>query len=354
MPTTEPARSPSILIAESNVHLLEALPDVVRLSVPRARLDVCSSHDQVLRKLKEWEYDTVISNVRLTDANGSFLKRHAVFKPYVPLVLTAGASDKEPAAQALEQGAFDVIVNPLQPEQAATTIRLALWHCRLLRLIHSKERMMEKYRQHMMAFPRDEKHALSLKGTLSTIQSTLSAVMKSVDLMNKPDSSSAVVSEIEAQVRAQALERLNALCKEAAKDVDAHPPSPATVLMIDDSSTDLLYWTARLRDVAPYYSVFHAASVHEGLSLCQSRKIDCVVLDLDMEESSGFEALVSLVPDRARPTMPVVILTRLPSRMLHDLAREHGARACLVKQKATARDLSECIQKAIADIATLR
>src|SRR5215208_5139561 len=204
MEATEPARSPSVLIAESNPRLLEALPDVVRLSVPRAHLDVCSSHDQMLRKVKEWEYDTVISNVHLTDANGLFLKRHTFFKPYVPLVLTAGAWDKEPAAQALQQGAFDLIVNPLQAEQAATTIRLALWHSRLLRLIHSKERMMEKYRQHMMAFPGDEKHALSLKGTLSTIQSTLSAVMKSVDLMDRPDSSSAVVSEIEAQVRAQA------------------------------------------------------------------------------------------------------------------------------------------------------
>jgi hypothetical protein len=34
------------------------------------------------------------------------------------------------------------------------------------------------------------------------------------------------------------------------------------------------------------------------------QEVDWVVLDLDMDDSSGFEVLVHLVPDRKRPRLP--------------------------------------------------
>lgn len=80
-------------------------------------------------------------------------------------------------------------------------------------------------------------------------------------------------------------------------------------------------------------------------------KVDCVVLDLDMDDSSGFEVLLHLIPDRKRPEIAVVVLTRLKNPILQETVLHHGAQACLVKQCTSAGDLDGAIQKAIVSVA---
>jgi len=346
MEATEPIRSSPILIAETNSHLRDTLSYVLRTGLPHVHVDVCGTQAQALQRLQELRYRTVVSSVHLTGADASFVKRNRAFQPDVPLIITAGAADKEPASRALDAGAFDLILDPLEPKQIVDTIRLALWHNQLLRLLQTKEKTVERYRQHMKAFPGDQGNTSRFEVSLRLMERTISAVGQSFDLVRKLEAAG-LVTQIEAQTRAHALERLSALCREGVRDIHARLQAGPTVLIIDDDPQDLTSWSAGLLDVSPGYAVLKAGTVQAGLDLCRSTKVDCVVLDLDMNDASGFEALVSLVPDRARPTIPVVILTRLASRTLHDLAREHGARACLVKHKATAKDLSECIQKTI-------
>jgi DNA-binding NarL/FixJ family response regulator len=81
--------------------------------------------------------------------------------------------------------------------------------------------------------------------------------------------------------------------------------------------------------------------------------MDCVVVDLDLRDGSGFEVLLDLVPDRHNPSIAVVVLTKLGYRSLHEMAVYHGANACLVKEHTTAQDLHMAIQKAIAAIPPL-
>jgi CheY-like chemotaxis protein len=120
-----------------------------------------------------------------------------------------------------------------------------------------------------------------------------------------------------------------------------------TVLMIDDNSEDLESWSKLLAESSSAYSILKAETVRAGVDLCVYQKIDCVVLDLDMDDSSGFEVLLHLIPDRKRPEIAVVVLTRLTNPTLHKTALHHGAQACLVKQWTSASDLDEAIQKAI-------
>ena len=124
-----------------------------------------------------------------------------------------------------------------------------------------------------------------------------------------------------------------------------------TVLMIDDNSEDLESWSKLLAESSSAYSILKAETVRAGVDLCVYQKIDCVVLDLDMDDSSGFEVLLHLIPDRKRPEIAVVVLTRLTNPTLHKTALHHGAQACLVKQWTSASDLDDAIQKAIASIA---
>jgi len=121
--------------------------------------------------------------------------------------------------------------------------------------------------------------------------------------------------------------------------------------MIDDNPEDLESWSKRLGESSSQYSILKAQTVRAALDLCQYQKVDCVVLDLDMELSSGFEVLLRLIPDHKRPKVAVVVLTRLRNANLHETALYQGAQACLVKHLTSARDLNEAIQKAIVSVA---
>ena len=127
--------------------------------------------------------------------------------------------------------------------------------------------------------------------------------------------------------------------------------SSATVLMIDDNAEDLKSWSKLLSESSAQYLILKAQTVRTGLDLYKSQKVDCVVLDLDMDDSSGFEVLLHLIPDRKLPGIAVVVLTRLRNPTLHQTVLHHGAQVCLVKQCTSARDLDDAIQKAIVSVA---
>jgi DNA-binding NarL/FixJ family response regulator len=71
-----------------------------------------------------------------------------------------------------------------------------------------------------------------------------------------------------------------------------------------------------------------------------------------MDDSSGFEVLLSLIPDRQRTEIAVVVLTRLTNPTLHETVLYHGAQACLVKRFTSARDLNDAVQTAIVSVAS--
>jgi CheY-like chemotaxis protein len=123
---------------------------------------------------------------------------------------------------------------------------------------------------------------------------------------------------------------------------------PTTVLFIDDNLADLDFWSKGLRECSPAYATLTATDIKSGLHLYKSRKVDCVILDLDLPNESGFEALFTLVPNRSKPSIAVVVLTKLPYPNLHDLVLHNGAFACLHKQHTCVIDLDKVIQNAIA------
>ena len=75
-------------------------------------------------------------------------------------------------------------------------------------------------------------------------------------------------------------------------------------------------------------------------------------MDLDLSASSGFQVLLDLVPDRRRPEIAVLILSRLSNPTLAKMALENGAQASLIKQNTSADALDEAIKKAVTSVAT--
>ena len=130
--------------------------------------------------------------------------------------------------------------------------------------------------------------------------------------------------------------------------------STCTILLIDDDRGHLQFWSAALRDCSPHYLVLEASCREEASRHTQLENVDCVVLDLDLPDSSGFSILFDLIPDRAQPQIAVVILTQLLSPNLQHMALHNGAQACLIKQQTSPRELNDAIRHAILAVAALQ
>jgi DNA-binding NarL/FixJ family response regulator len=123
-----------------------------------------------------------------------------------------------------------------------------------------------------------------------------------------------------------------------------------SVLIIDSNDTDRNYYADRLKEYSSQYIVHQAANGECGLAIYEAQSIDCVVLELELADMSGFEALVRLVPIARKPNVPVIVLTHLANHYLTELALKNGAFACLLKTGAPGDTLDRTIQKAISVI----
>ena len=125
-----------------------------------------------------------------------------------------------------------------------------------------------------------------------------------------------------------------------------------TILLIDDDKEDRTYWSNALRNSPYHYAVLEADSGESGFNLFREHAVDCVVIELDMPES-GFFTVVRLIPNRKRPNVPVVILTRLKQPALFELVKQSGAYACMVKHLCSAEELTLTIQQAMASVKSM-
>ena len=132
------------------------------------------------------------------------------------------------------------------------------------------------------------------------------------------------------------------------------PDLPTTrVLFIDGSANDRALYVSALQHSSPDYQIIEATDGQSGLAIYRSQKIDCVVLELDLPDQTGFEVLVRLNPIAKRPNVAVVALTRLPRRVIWDLAKQNGAYVCFFKPHTSSDDLDRAINRAIAFVGQL-
>lgn len=123
-----------------------------------------------------------------------------------------------------------------------------------------------------------------------------------------------------------------------------------TILLIDGNDDQRSYYAKRLRNTSPGYDVMEAATGRMGLEIYQSHPIDCVVVELDLPDISGFEVLLTLMPLARKPEVPVIILTRLTNPHLQKVSMQNGAQAYLRKPFTSGDHLEIAIFKAIAGV----
>jgi len=107
------------------------------------------------------------------------------------------------------------------------------------------------------------------------------------------------------------------------------------VLLIDSNDTERNYYADRLKQRSSEYVLHEAATGAEALQVFQVELIDCVILELDLTDMSGFEILIRLIPVSRKPEIAVVVLTHLSSRAIGELALKNGAFSCLYKNQTS-------------------
>jgi len=93
-----------------------------------------------------------------------------------------------------------------------------------------------------------------------------------------------------------------------------------SILLVDGNHKDREYYAHRLQISSPDCNIVQAATGHSGLDLCDRQPIDCVILELDLPDISGFEFLLKLLPSPRHPQIAVIVLTGLSSPSLLELA----------------------------------
>jgi len=123
-----------------------------------------------------------------------------------------------------------------------------------------------------------------------------------------------------------------------------------SILLIDSNNKDRDYYAWRLKASSSNFYVVQAATGRVGLDICARQPIDCVVLEIDLPDLSGFQVLEFLVWSASHPQMAVVVLTGFPNEYLLELALKNGAQAALQKGTPSADRLEEFILQAIATV----
>jgi DNA-binding NtrC family response regulator len=176
-----PPRFPRLLIVEDNVSITTRLIRTLEDRRLHLGFDLCTSHRQAVSQLVASPYQVIIGNAHLAEMDDRLLlNRIDLLQGSVPLVITASPFEKECARRVLEQRAFDLIPTPIDHEQAVSPILLALRQSKVANLIASKDKTMEKYREHRTAYPSgNEMDAFFIK-TLSAIDASIRAYEKTL------------------------------------------------------------------------------------------------------------------------------------------------------------------------------
>jgi len=121
------ALPPRVLLIDDDPVLLRALPELIRLREPRVRTETADSAESALRLMSRFDYDAIISDLRMPGMDGLLLLTQAKeLQPLTPFVIITGGPDEAVTRKAFAMGAFDVVEKPFDREEVGQSIRAAI------------------------------------------------------------------------------------------------------------------------------------------------------------------------------------------------------------------------------------
>lgn len=117
------------------------------------------------------------------------------------------------------------------------------------------------------------------------------------------------------------------------------------LLVIEDNPADVEVIRVLLEDAGFKNELYSTGSLSEGFQFLQDKKIDIVLLDLNLRDSIGFSTLKNYITEA--PKTPVIVLTGNTNVALGDQAVKAGAQDYLVKGEFDSKRLVDSIRYAL-------
>ena len=185
-------------------------------------MDICWSWDGAIQRLPLIShYDMVLSGVGLAEVGKfSLLRQHQTLHPLIPFIVTARAQDHEIAREARANGAFDLIVAPLKPSEAVSSVQIAYKFHELKMVIALRQKKLDRLHDEFVKHEREpsvpptlishmtttfEQKYRSRQDTLRAYEQTIKALERSLTLLLNQ------ATELERQVGQGAIKRLSVL-----------------------------------------------------------------------------------------------------------------------------------------------
>ena len=204
----------SLLIAETDPAVLQALPQLLSSRLPLIAIDIATSADEAHQKLSQVRYSASVIAPTLVGKKDLRLHKVQNRSVLMPIIVTATATDVEAAREALlDRGAFDVITKPMDATDALNSIRVALWQSRFLRLLTQRERALEQFKHHIEAYPTELEARAIMESVLKNVEKTLSLMQQSMICIERGSDHLFfdVAVSIQERTKDRALDRLNRL-----------------------------------------------------------------------------------------------------------------------------------------------
>jgi DNA-binding NtrC family response regulator len=124
--------SSCVLLIEDDPIFLDTLASTLRLKLPHARIDTSDSALRSLDRIRSTDYAAILSDAHQPRLEGIGLVR-AVHKihPQCPVLLLIEKHQEDLFRQAMEAGAYDVLVKPVEEGALLFAIRRAIEVSRL-------------------------------------------------------------------------------------------------------------------------------------------------------------------------------------------------------------------------------
>jgi serine/threonine protein kinase len=118
--------SPRILVVDDDDLLREFLREIL-LQGGYAQVDVAADCQEVLRLLKTFQYQVVLSDVNMPGMNGFELLEHLhAYYGAIAVLMITGLPDVESAVNAVKMGACDYLAKPIHPQKLLDAVSTAL------------------------------------------------------------------------------------------------------------------------------------------------------------------------------------------------------------------------------------
>jgi DNA-binding NtrC family response regulator len=118
---------PRVLIVDDDPALLEALPEAVRLRIGAIQVETCDSAAAAVARIEASDFDAIVTDIKMPGMDGLALLSVIMERaPATPTLLITGHGEADLGARALEGGAYDYILKPIDRESFIASLARAL------------------------------------------------------------------------------------------------------------------------------------------------------------------------------------------------------------------------------------